>query len=86
MEGTMTINHFIGRQMEKALAWDAFYAAMSKNEHNDDLVSDQTYQPVAYQASGIVEVMRETLEAVKTEVEAEAHPGLCFLCGGKHTP
>lgn len=88
MEGQMTINHFIGQQMEKALAWDAFYAAMSKSAHGDreHVAGDRTFLPVAYEATGVVAVMEEALESVKAEVEAEAHPGLCFLCGGKHTP
>ena len=88
MGKTMTINHFIGRQMEKALAWDAFYAAMSKNEHGDreHVAGDHSYLPVAYEASSVVKVMQEALESVKTEVEAEAHLGICFICGDRHNP
>ena len=50
MEGQMTINHFVGRQMEKALAWDAFYATMSKSAHGDQehVAGDRSYHPVAY--------------------------------------
>ena len=81
----MTINHFIGRQMEKALAWDAFYAAMSKNEYGDR-IAERNHQPVAYQASGIMDAMREAVESVKAEVEAEARPGICFICGDRHNP